>query len=279
MSRERESAMTEHTLNIRAGLPLLSSNYGMVMDEYDYIDLAINNLRDIRHFGSTEYISIMRVDAKGAIILPCNADSIDAVVTRHMAHKVFETRVEMDFPNSEESDDYLLRSRITQGLRPDVNMNSRYAQVTSENYLVNGDHPHMRRHNGFPGLTRHREEEGYIPYTLENGVINVSEEYAGLSIGIAFTGISVDIEGYPLITRKQANALAAIAAKSLALKQAMRGNRNMAALLESLSGDAGRLKQAASIAEDISDNELDEVLDVMNSFNRKSVNRPTKYSR
>jgi hypothetical protein len=137
-----------------------------------------------------------------------------------------------------------------------------------------------RSHDGMmPGLAR-KGETGYIPYVLStDGVITVDKSYWNNPIGIAFTGLSVDKEGYPMITRKQANALAAITARTAALIAANKGDKNMAAMLEYYNNNAARLKQAASIPEDITDNEIDSVLDAMTTFNRKSVNRPTKYSR
>jgi hypothetical protein len=34
------------------------------MDEYDYIDIAVDTLRNIKHFGATEYVSYI-VDPSG----------------------------------------------------------------------------------------------------------------------------------------------------------------------------------------------------------------------
>jgi hypothetical protein len=48
-------------------------------------------------------------------------------------------------------------------------------------------------------------------------------------------------------------------------------------MVEYYTGVAARLT-AASIPEDLTDNELDE-LNAKTSFNKKSYNRPTKYSR
>jgi len=48
---------------------------------------------------------------------------------------------------------------------------------------------------------------------------------------------------------------------------------------ELFRGDAARLKQAASIPEELSDNDINSILDIQTSFNRKSYKRPTKYSR
>jgi hypothetical protein len=74
-----ETAKNEHTMNIRAGLAVLKTMYSMHMDEYDYIDIAVDTLRNIKHFGATEYVSYITVDPSGKAHLPCNIDTIDAV--------------------------------------------------------------------------------------------------------------------------------------------------------------------------------------------------------
>jgi hypothetical protein len=48
---QRDVAKNEHTMNIRAGLAVLKTMYSMHMDEYDYIDIAVDTLRNIKHFG------------------------------------------------------------------------------------------------------------------------------------------------------------------------------------------------------------------------------------
>jgi hypothetical protein len=52
------------------------------------------------------------------------------------------------------------------------------------------------------------------PYQLEGKHISVGKQYAGHKIALAFTGITTDLEGLPIITRKQANALAAVTARA-----------------------------------------------------------------
>ena len=271
MSREQNSALIEHTLNIRAGISTLKTKYGIHVDEYDYLDIAVDALRDIRHFGTTQYLGMAKVRAGGKVTIPCYADSIDAVTTRHMAKKVFKDRVTVKLYDEKLDGDYFY---------------SFYNNVKNVGYgsampSVHFDNPYEDTFgidNSLPGLA-YRRDRGYIPYTLQTGEIQVAANRAGESIGVAFTGLAVDLEGFPLITRKQANALAAAAARYHALKEAGSGNKAMAAMVEFYTSEAARTKQAASIAEDISDNEIDDLLDAKTTFNRKSVNRPTKYTR
>jgi hypothetical protein len=70
------------------------------------------------------------------------------------------------------------------------------------------------------------------------------------------------------ITRKQA-ILAAVTARVLAVRGANRGDKGLSAMVEYYTGVAARLTQAASIPEDLTDNELDEVLNAKTSFNKE----------
>lgn len=249
MENQREVSANEHTLDIRSGLATLHSTYGMTMNEFDYLDLAINELRDIKNFAITQYLAILTVDSEGFVDLPCNLHDIDALVTVRMGLKTYTDREKYEMS--------------------DVTTDDYYSAVA---IMDNVGH-------GYFGLTEGRVGEGFIPYSLVGKRLKVSPELAEEKVALAFTGVGVDPEGYPKITRKQANAIASAAAYSILFKRVMIGDKNAAALLELQRQEKGRLKQAASIPEDISDNEINQVLDVQTSFNRKNYKRPTKFGR
>lgn len=247
---QREVARNEHTMNIRAGLAVLKTKYSMHIDEFDYLDIAVDALRNIQHFGTTEYVSYVTANKDGKAALPCIMDSIDAVTTEHMGKKAFSTRVEHDVDGILDTDTYYtmegIMSNLGRAFRP-----------------------------GLGGLSG----EGYISYQLAGKYIIVDKSHVGKKIAIAFTGIATDLEGFPLITRKQSNALAATTARVLAVRGANKGDKGLASMVEYYTGESGRLTQAASIPESITDNEINEILNCKTSFNRKSINRPSKYSR
>jgi hypothetical protein len=247
---QREISKNEHTQNIRSGLPLIKTLYGLNIDEFDYLDIAVDTLRDIRYFGTTEHIAYITVNRDFKAVLPCNMGTIDAVTTEHMGRKVFSTRKVIEVDGILDTDSY-------------------YSSIETRDNLGIEWNP------GLGGITG----KGYISYRLSGKSLIVSEDLVGKRIAVAYTGIIVDAEGFPIITRKQANAIAAICAKFIMLKGANRGEKGAASMIEYYSGLAGRLKQAASIPEEITDNEMDEILNVKTSFNRKTHNRPTKYSR
>jgi hypothetical protein len=255
METRRDEAANEHVQNIRAGIPVMNSLYGVTIDEYDYIDMSIDALRDIKHFGITEYIAYVPVNMEGYASLPCNTTIIDAVTTSKMGRKVFRDRILSTLEVSTENDDYYLQKEVMNSIGFGVG------------YFIK------------PGLAD-VYGDGYISYFLtDDKKIKVDPVHGGSNIGIAYKGISVDPEGYPLITRKQANALAAIVAKNVLTRKAYKGDKVAIAMLELAMNNSARLKQAASIPERITDNELDEMLNAQTTFNRKTYGRPSKYSR
>lgn len=247
---QKNISKNEHSLNIKAGLAVLKTMYGLSIDEYDYLDIAVDTLSNIKYFGTTEYIMYPVVDRDGKILLPCNVNTIDAVTSSHMGEKVFGTRVLFDMEGIINTDTYYRSERIRTGLG-------------------------RAWEPGIGGL----EGTGYISYHVNGKHIQVDKKNAGQKIAVAYSGITSDLDGYPIITRKQANAIAAVVARVISLKGANRGDKGMASMVEFYTGRAGVLVQAASIPEYITDNELDEVFDRLTTFNRKTVNRPSKYGR
>jgi len=288
MGARRDAAVDEHTHNILMGLSVLDRDYGLRMDEFDYLDAAITHLKDIKNFGTTEYLAILKTNSKNEAVLPCNIYVIDAVTTVKMGFKSYNDRVRYTINDDMGSDTYHQANEIMQS-------------VGREPYYM------------LPGSGSYRNPEGYYSYQLEGNKITINrypahrnrssyqsasgrpvsgssntslEDYgttlSGIeetSVAVAFTGISTDAEGYPMINVKQATALAALMAKTIMTKRAIRGDKHAISMLEFLNATAVRLKQAASIPENISDNEIDELMDAHTSFHRKKYRKPTKYSR
>jgi len=288
MSTQRETSVNDNTMNIRAGIPVLKQKYGLTTDEYDYIDCAIDLLRDINTYGATAYLAIIDVDESGNALLPCNISVIDAVTTVKMGLKVFDSRVKYDLQSMLGTDAYFTATDIMASARPTPKIST---MVRERPYMDHGLAEHSNynvSHTdgigriGYQSQDRYnrREDDGYVTYQLiDPKNIAVDQKYAGDSIAIAFTGISVDHEGYPLITRKQSNAIAVGVAKNILTRRALSGDQGAANSLQYIVQEAGRLIQAAAIPENITDNELDQVLDAKTSFNRKSYRRPSSYSR
>ena len=243
----RDTAILEHKHNIRSGLPILDMKYGLSIDEYDYLEMAVDALKDISHFGLFPMVTYEVVDKDGYVNMPCNMNILEGLGTADHIQKSFRDRKIIQ-PRKTNSDGYYTAKAIRRSIEWPA-------------YSVN-------------------VVDSFISFSYEEDKLKIMEDrYVDEEIGIAFTGYLVDDEGYPIITRKQANAIAAIVARNILMKAALLGDKNKAAMLEIVNKDAVRMKQAASIPEELSDNELDQALDAQTTFNRKMFKRPQKYSR
>ena len=250
---QRNAGTLEHTQNIRAGLPVATTKYGVSINDYDYLDLAVDFLRDVRHFGSSDYYAVVKSDNKGDVILPCNLHEIDALVSLRLGLDKYSDRLLYKTENESNpfsmSDEYL-------------------AQVGIVDELLYWPNQTSEKRNG----------DGFITYRFKNKrVINVKAP--NIQMVIAYSGLTVDEEGFPYITRKQANGIAAVVWHRDVLLKANRGDKNAINMLQYTMAESGRLKQASAIPEDITDNEIDEILNAKTSFNRKNYRRPSKHTR
>jgi len=238
-----------HILNVRTGLITAKTKYGVTMDEYDYIDIAIDFLRDVNDYSTGDFYIVARSNEMGDIPMPCNLKTIDAVMTRELGLKRYSDRILYREGNTLDVDSAVVANSF-------MNAMSVYPDLTS--FDVFG--------------------EGFVSYRFtKEGKLNIKGP--GQDIVLAYTGVSVDEEGFPLVTRKQANGLAAAVLHNRTLFKALRGDKAAASMIPFTQAESGRLKQAASIPESISDNEFDELLNAKTSFNRKSHSRPSKFSR
>lgn len=240
----------EHTQNIRAGLPVAKTKYGITINEYDYLDLAIDFLRDVRHFGATDYYAVVKSDESGNISLPCNLKSIEGLMTYRIGLQKYDNRIL-----------YTIENKLG-------GMDNFLAQLNIVDELLYWPDQTSSKRNG----------DGYVSYRFVDGrTINVKAP--NITLILAYNGLTVDAEGFPFITRKQANGIAGAVLHQQTLLKAIKGDKNAVNMISYTTQESGRLKQAASIPEEITDNELDEVLNAKTSFNRKTFRRPSKFSR
>jgi hypothetical protein len=76
------------------------------MHGYDYIDIAVDALRNIKHFGATGICKLHYCRSFWKTHLPCNIDTIDAVTTQEMGRKAYATRVDFEMDGILNTDTY-----------------------------------------------------------------------------------------------------------------------------------------------------------------------------
>jgi hypothetical protein len=84
---EQRVAKNEHTMNIVSRSCSFKDHTVCIWMSTITLDIVVDTLRNIKHFGATEYVSIT-VEILLEKAHPCNIDTIDAVTTRKWAESV-----------------------------------------------------------------------------------------------------------------------------------------------------------------------------------------------
>ena len=109
----------------------------------------------------------------------------------------------------------------------------------------------------------------YIYLYLDNN-------YGG-KINLLYKGEVLDDDGLPQITDKEAEAIAAFCAYAVKYKEGLQtNNANIINLANDLKRNWCTLCDAARVSEELSQNEMDEILDAKSSWNRKVFGKSYK---
>jgi hypothetical protein len=119
--------------------------------------------------------------------------------------------------------------------------------------------------SGRPGLAGAAGKDTSLTSWKEN--ISVGKRYAGHKIALAFTGITT-FRRASNYNKKAGQCPAAVTA-SACCRGANRGDKGLSAMVEYYTGVAAVLQRVNS--EDLTDNELDEVLNAKTSFNKRVI--------
>ena len=149
----------------------------------------------------------------------------------------------------------------------------------TSNIFPNGDYHSQFTENYIEDLKEFHDpiyQRGkYVKYQRVGDTLIFEREYG--PIQILYKGSEVDEEGLPYINEKQKDAIACYIAYINKFKEGMR-THNPAILQESQLLNAQWLKlcDAARVAEYMSQNDIDKVLDARTTFNRKLFNKSYK---
>lgn len=115
----------------------------------------------------------------------------------------------------------------------------------------------------------------YIPFTRSGNTLYFSD-YSG-PVNILYKGIELDENGLPEINDKEALAIATYCAYIAKFKEGLRTNNKISVqMAENLRIDWTKKCDAARVPENVSQNEMDEILDAKNSWDRKIYTRSYK---
>ena len=249
-------ASFEPTLNLLSAYTIFNRKYGISVSEDDFIEEAYHAFKDINSIPVRNYYSVQK---------PSNADSMTIQVPCNLYKLISVTG------SPAHEDGYKDIEPYTE-LR-----NDRDGKVSNYNILTgNSD---MRTYHfddkPYTGLGTYLQYEWVDEMTIKIA----DQRLWDTEIHLVYEGIAMDEDGLPLITRKHAVAIAAKVALTYATRKMFQGDMLMANVLPTIKAESDRLVQAAAIPESITDNQLDEMLNEMTSFDRKRYNRSFKFRR
>lgn len=224
--------------NIRYSLSLAHQLYGVDMNEDDWIELALIAWNFIGNKRCRLYRYTTNINCEDlSVDLPCNCDIVEAVTY------------------SFEDWNY------TSNLLPNGDINSGFTESYIESRKLFNDHLYI---NG-----------KFAEYERVGDKLYFDKDYG--KVNILYKGVIVDQEGLPEITDKEANAIAAYGAYVTKYKEGIiTNNSGIIQIAQLLKNDWSKLCDAARVPNYVSQNEMDEILDVDFSSNRKIFNKSYK---
>lgn len=219
-------------------LSLTETLYGISLQEEDWEEIAILAWNQIGNKRNRLYRYSVCLDAcENSIELPCNVDQIEAVTTSFEDFQHVSNYTHGGVPGSFSTEQYIESKK-----------------AFKSPYYISGK---------------------YIPYERVGNTLYFQNHID--KVNILYKGQELDENGLPQITDKEAMAIATYVAYITKFKEAMTSGNNQAAQA------ANTLKQQwliqcdqARVPSYVNQNEMDEILDAKNNWNRKIQNRSYK---
>lgn len=217
--------------NFYYALSLAETLYGVNMQEEDFEEIAILAFNQIGNKRSKLYrYSVCLDSCEKSIELPCNADEIEAVTTDFEDFQHVSNSNNQGLPGSFVTEQYIESKK-----------------AFKSPYYISGK---------------------YIPYERVGNTLYFQDHVN--KVNILYKGQQLDDNGLPEITDKEAMAIATYVAYIVKFKEAMTSANKG-------SGEAAQiLKQQwltqcdqARVPSYVNQNEMDEILDAKNNWNRK----------
>lgn len=221
--------------NFYYAMTLAETLYDVQMQEEDFEEIALVAWNQIgnKRYRLYKYTTCTK-ECEHSVELPCNADIIEAVTT--------------DFEDFQHVSN--MHSRSLPG------------SFATETYIEN------RKSFKHPLYISGK----YIPYNRAGNTLYFSD-YSG-KVNILYKGVVLDENGLPEINDKEALAIATYCAFVCKFKEGLRNNNKLSIqIAQELKAQWLKQCDAARVAETVSQNEFDEILDAKNSWDRKIYTR------
>ena len=215
---------------------LLKELFEITMHEDDYVEMAYNVFRDIGNIATKVHLFKFTVDDTLVVNLPCNVEFIEAV-SRGEILGVEDAILWTD----ELGTDANYRIGTLRGVR-NKNRSTLHPQGDFIQYDVAG--------------------------TMGDMKLSFDEDSVGITGECMYRGLVVDTDGNPLLTRKEAEAIAYKMAHLKVQKDAFMGKPG-GQMLQYIQAEAGRKMAAAKIPEHVTQNQWNRMLSAMTRHDRK----------
>lgn len=216
--------------------------YALDMNQDDFIEMAYDIWRELGNIATLVDRYYAKVPEDFVIELPMQAEFVESVTI------INEQNVINSFDSSGIKDNNVFSYQERSNL-PELNQSITNSPGKSINYI-----------------------------TMGNNSIKITSPYAiSRDIMIVYRTIDLDVDGLPLLNDKEVDAIAAEVAKRDMVRRGFLGiglkNKVDQTMLQYIIAEANRLIPAAKISENITDDDIDKMLDIQTSWDRKHYGR------
>lgn len=225
--------------NLYYSLSLLDILYGINISEDDFEEIALLAWNQIGNKRTRLYKVKLEVDCKTHTAqLPCNVTSIEAVTADFEDFQYTSNIGNHEQPGSAITEHYIEGRKL---FKSDLYLSGRF---------IDFDY--------FGGTTLYIKQN--IPY-----------------VNVLYHGVLLDDNGLPEINDKEAMAIADYCAYAIKFKEGIANNNQASLQLAEMFKQKWLIScDRARVPEDISQNEMDQILDAKSNWNRKIFNKSYK---
>lgn len=230
--------------------------YGRDVDIYDVIELLPIVLRNT-HGVPPDYLFIKTKCSEAQIILPCVYYSVQYVITPD--------------PGCEKSIEHIIN--CGQGILVNYDLQAWQDSMAAANGDVVANQvvvPAVKVNESFPRKPTGR----FVDFQARGNVLTLPA--TNLDIEILLTVMPVDDEGYPKVTEQVITAVAAFMNMVYVQKKYYSGQMPQYVFNDAKKDYNDYVGDALS-PQHISDNELNDIMNALSSYNRHSYNNPLRY--
>ena len=232
--------------NFMSAWGIMDEYYPLLMDQDTFLEKAWHGWKQIGNKFSYLHVYEAKIPNDGILEIPDNVEAIDVVTSNEHFYNYYinNSRYESMFFYRDGS----LLKKLSDLKKPVFQNELSNRLGVDINYELHG-----------------------------SNILHFDTGLEGLEVCIVYTGIISDEDCNPMITYKEAEAMAHYVAYVEIRRKAFMGDKNMAALIQLAKQESDIAIAAATIPEQLNENLMEQVFNTKTSFDRKSYNRNFKF--